>query len=42
MNTSGTTLELSDRELRGRLKTEPEAAKIHELIANWEPLKSVA
>lgn len=33
---------LSDRELRERLKTEPDAAKVHELIANWEPLKSVA
>jgi nitrogen PTS system EIIA component len=33
---------LSDREHRERLKTEPEAAKVHELIANWEPLKSVA
>ena len=33
---------LSDRELRERLKNEPEAAKVHELISNWEPLKSVA
>ena len=33
---------LSDRELRERLKTESPAAKVHELIANWEPLKSVA
>src|SRR3982751_3401737 len=33
---------LSDRELRERLKTEGDAAKVHELIANWEPLKSVA
>jgi PTS system nitrogen regulatory IIA component len=33
---------LSDRELRERLKTEGDAAKLHELIANWEPLKSVA
>jgi len=33
---------LSDRELRERLKTEPDAAKVHELISNWEPLKSVA
>ena len=33
---------LSDRELRERLKTEPSAAVVHELIANWEPLKSVA
>jgi PTS system nitrogen regulatory IIA component len=33
---------LSDRELRERLKTEPEAVKVHELIHRWEPLKSVA
>lgn len=33
---------LSDRELRERLKTEGDAAKVHELISNWEPLKSVA
>ena len=33
---------LSDRELRERLKTEGDAVKLHELIANWEPLKSVA
>ncbi len=33
---------LSDRELRERLKTEPDAAQVHELISNWEPLKSVA
>jgi PTS system nitrogen regulatory IIA component len=33
---------LSDRELRERLKTELTAAKVHELIHNWEPLKSVA
>ena len=33
---------LSDRELRERLKTEPDAATVHQLIANWEPLKSVA
>jgi PTS system nitrogen regulatory IIA component len=33
---------LSDRALRDKLKTEPEAARLHELIANWEPLKSVA
>ena len=33
---------LSDRELRERLKTEPEAATVHRLIADWEPLKSVA
>jgi PTS system nitrogen regulatory IIA component len=33
---------LSDRELRERLKTEGDAAKVHELISSWEPLKSVA
>ena len=33
---------LGDRELRERLKTEDSAAKVHELISNWEPLKSVA
>ncbi len=33
---------LSDRELRERLKTEPDTAKLHQLIADWEPLKSVA
>ena len=33
---------LSDRELRDRLKTESPADKVHELISNWEPLKSVA
>lgn len=33
---------LSDRELRDRLKTESEAALVHRLISDWEPLKSVA
>ena len=33
---------LSDRALRDRLKTEPTAAALHKLIADWEPLKSVA
>ena len=33
---------LSDRPLRDKLKAEPDAAKVHELIAAWEPLKSVA
>src|SRR5438046_3361735 len=33
---------LSDRELRERLKSEENAATVHELISNWEPLKSVA
>jgi PTS system nitrogen regulatory IIA component len=33
---------LSDRELRERLKVEPEAAEVHRIIAAWEPLKSVA
>ena len=33
---------LSDRELRERLKTEPDAQAVHKLISDWEPLKSVA
>jgi PTS system nitrogen regulatory IIA component len=33
---------LSDRTLRERLKSEPEAAALHQLIADWQPLKSVA
>jgi PTS system nitrogen regulatory IIA component len=33
---------LSDRELRERLKTEPDAAVVHKLICDWEPLRSVA
>jgi len=33
---------LSDRELRERLKTESDAVAVHKLIADWEPLKSVA
>jgi PTS system nitrogen regulatory IIA component len=33
---------LSDRDLRERLRTEPEAATVHKLISDWEPLKSVA
>ncbi len=33
---------LSDQNLRDQLKHELSAAKVHELIANWEPLKSVA
>jgi PTS system nitrogen regulatory IIA component len=33
---------LSDRELRERLKTEVDAATLHKLISDWEPLKSVA
>jgi PTS system nitrogen regulatory IIA component len=33
---------LSDRALRERLKSEPEAAVLHQLIADWQPLKSVA
>ena len=33
---------LSDRELRERLKAEPDAATVHRLIADWVPLKSVA
>ena len=27
---------------RERLKTEPDAAAVHKLISDWEPLKSVA
>ena len=33
---------LSDRVLRERLRTEPDAAVVHQLISDWEPLKSVA
>ena len=33
---------LSDRALRDKLKTASDAAQLHTLIANWEPLKSVA
>jgi len=33
---------LSDRELRERLKTEGDAAQVHEMIERWQPLKSVA
>jgi PTS system nitrogen regulatory IIA component len=33
---------LSDRELRDKLKSEPDAAAVHQLIERWEPLKSVA
>jgi PTS system nitrogen regulatory IIA component len=33
---------LSDRELRERLKSEPEAATVHRLILDWQALKSVA
>ncbi len=33
---------LSDRALREQLKTEPEAATVHRLISEWQPLKSVA
>jgi PTS system nitrogen regulatory IIA component len=33
---------LSDRGLRERLKTEPDTAVLHKLIADWLPLKSVA
>ena len=33
---------LSDRALRERLKTETDAAALHKLISDWEPLKSVA
>ena len=33
---------LSDRDLRERLKSEAEAADVHRLISQWEPLKSMA
>ncbi len=33
---------LSERELRERLKSEPEAAVVHELISSWQPVKSAA
>ena len=33
---------LSDRDLRERLKVEPDAAEVHRLIVGWVPLKSVA
>jgi len=33
---------LSDRALRERLKTEPDAAVLHQLISDWQPLRSVA
>jgi PTS system nitrogen regulatory IIA component len=33
---------LSDRDLRERLKTEPDAREVHRLIQAWEPLQSVA
>ena len=33
---------LSDRDLRERLKVEPDAAGVHKLISDWEPLKSIA
>jgi nitrogen PTS system EIIA component len=33
---------LSDRELRERLLGQADAAAVHKLISDWEPLKSVA
>jgi PTS system nitrogen regulatory IIA component len=33
---------LSDRDLRERLKSEPDAATLHRLISEWQPLQSVA
>ena len=33
---------LSDRELRDKLKGETDAATVHRLISDWQPLKSVA
>ena len=35
-------IRITDRALRERLKTEPDAATVHKLISDWEPLKSVA
>jgi PTS system nitrogen regulatory IIA component len=33
---------LSDRALRENLKTQADAGALHQLIADWQPLKSVA
>jgi PTS system nitrogen regulatory IIA component len=33
---------LSDRALRENLKTQTDAGALHQLIADWQPLKSVA
>jgi len=33
---------LSDRELRERLKAEPDAATVHQLISHWQPQKTTA
>jgi len=33
---------LSDRELRERLKVEPDAATVHQLISHWQPQKTAA
>lgn len=33
---------LSDRDLRERLKTDPDAAVIHQLISDWQPARSAA
>ena len=33
---------LSDRALRENLKTQAEAGALHQLIANWQPVKTVA
>ena len=33
---------LSDRALRENLKTQAEAPALHQLITDWQPLKSVA
>ena len=33
---------LSDRDLRERLKSDPDAAVIHQLISNWQPARSAA
>jgi len=33
---------LSERDLRDRLKSEPDAAVVHQLISAWQPVKSAA
>ena len=40
----GTSFTASPKDVKAgeRLKTETEAAAVHQLIANWEPLKSVS
>lgn len=33
---------LSERDLRDRLKTEPDVAVVHQIISDWQPVKSAA